>query len=74
MSVQKANEINYAVACVNEFSKHHGISVKDAFLYLHKYQGIQFLKEFYEVEHTLSFDDVIEDLTKICTNNGGNLS
>lgn len=74
MSMQKTNEINYAVACINEFSRYYGISVKDAFLYLYKYQGIQFLKEFYEVEHTLSFDDVIEDLTKICINNGGNLS
>ena len=31
----------------------------------------QFLKEFYDVEHTLSFEEVLDDLTVICRRNGG---
>ncbi len=64
-------KINYTVVCVNEFAKMYNISSKEAFDYLDKYKGIEFIKEFYDVEHTLSLDDAVEDLTKICRNNGG---
>ena len=33
--------------------------------------GIEFLKEFYDIERTLSFDDVMDDLATICRKNGG---
>ncbi|MDO4467824.1 MAG: DUF3791 domain-containing protein [Bacillota bacterium] len=74
MSISERKKINYTVACVNEFSKYYNMNQKDAFLYLFEFKGIQFLIEFYEVEHLLSFDNVIEDLTIICKNNGGDLS
>ncbi len=41
-------------------------------MYLYAYKGIEFIKENYDVEHTLSFDDAVDDLTLICRNNGGN--
>ncbi|MBE6853212.1 MAG: DUF3791 domain-containing protein [Ruminococcus sp.] len=66
-------EINYAVACVSEFAEKYKLSLQEAFQYLYKYKGIEFLKEHYEIEHTLSFDDVVEDLFIICKNNGGTL-
>ncbi len=40
--------------------------MRDAYLCLSKYKDIDFLLEFYDVEHTLSFKDVIDDLTAIC--------
>lgn len=64
-------KINYTVACVNEFADQHHLSSKEAFIYLYDHKGIAFLKENYDVEHTLSFDDAVEDLTIICRNNGG---
>ena len=60
------------VACVNEFAERFNIPAKDAFNYLFMYQGIAFIKENYDIEHTLSFDDAVDDLTLICRNNGGN--
>ena len=50
--------------------------MRDAYLYLSKYKGIDFLLEFYDVEHTLSFEDTIDDLTAICQKNeeGQNLA
>ena len=45
--------------------------MRDAYIYLNRYKGIEFLKEFYDVEHTLSFDDTIDDLSAICRKNGG---
>ncbi|WP_315505812.1 DUF3791 domain-containing protein [Oribacterium parvum] len=64
-------KINYTVACVNEFAKKFEITSKEAFQYLEKYKGILFLKEHYEIEHTLSLEDTIEDLSRVCRANGG---
>ena len=66
-------EINYAVACVSEFADRFNMRQQEAFQYLYKYKGIEFLKENYDTEHTLSFDDVLKDLFIICRNNGGRL-
>ena len=66
-------QINYAVACVSEFANKHDLSIQEAFQYLYTYKGIEFLKENYEIEHTLSLDDALDDLFIICRNNGGNL-
>lgn len=65
--------INYTVACVSEFAKRYGISPKEAFLFLYEYKAIEFLKEHYDIEHTLSFADAVEDMMIICRNNGGEL-
>lgn len=67
------NKSDYIVACVNEFARSKTLLLKEAFLYLQTFKGIQFLDEHYEIEHTLSFDDVIEDLSIICRNNGGTM-
>ena len=65
--------INYTVACVSEFEKRYGISPKEAFQFLYEYKAIEFLKEHYDIEHTLSFDDAVEDMMIVCRNNGGEL-
>jgi hypothetical protein len=56
-----------------EFSKKHNLSIREASNYLNRYKGLDFLSEFYDVEHTLSFNDCVSDLTTICLNNGGAL-
>ncbi len=45
-----------------------------AFRYLHKHKGLEFLIEFYDVEHLQSMDETIEDLLIICQKNGGTLA
>ncbi len=64
-------KINYTVVCVNEFARKFHITEKKAFTYLYDHKGIEFLKEHYDIEHTLSLDDAVEDLTIVCRNNGG---
>lgn len=71
MSEQTRNLLDYMVICINEFAEQKKIGVKEAYLYLSEYKGLEFLSEFYEVEHTLSFDETVDDLTKICIRNGG---
>lgn len=73
MSKEEKNMIDYIVVCVNEFGDKIGINYRDAFNYLNKYKAIKFIKENYEIEHTLSLDDAIEDMMMVASNNGGHL-
>lgn len=70
---EERKQINYAVACVSEFAHKHNLAIKEAFQYLFDYKAIEFLKENYDIEHTLSFEDVLEDMLLICKRNGGSL-
>ena len=72
MSEQK-RKIGFTVACVNEFANKCDLSIKEAFQYLFRYKGIAFIKENYDVEHTLDFETILEDLGILCKNNGGTL-
>lgn len=68
---EERKQINYAVVCVSEFAKEHNLSAKKAFQFLFEHKAIEFLKENYDIEHTLSLDDVLNDLLEICKKNGG---
>ena len=72
MSEQK-RKIGFSVACVNEFANKHNLSAKEAFQYLFQFKGIAFIKENYDVEHTLDFETILEDLEILCKKNGGTL-
>ena len=63
---EKKKEIGFTVACINEFAQHYNLSIQEAFRYLFQFKGIAFIKENYEVEHTLDFETIIEDLGILC--------
>ncbi|MCL2120633.1 MAG: DUF3791 domain-containing protein [Clostridiales bacterium] len=44
---------------------------REAYRFLAQFGGIEFLKQHYEIEHTLSLDETMEDLETICRRNGG---
>ena len=69
----KKKKIGFTVACVNEFANKHNLSAKEAFQYLFQFKGIAFIKENYDVEHTLDFETILEDLEILCKKNGGTL-
>ncbi|WP_303742479.1 DUF3791 domain-containing protein, partial [uncultured Muribaculum sp.] len=73
--VKKAdkNIIDYVMTAIIEFAKRHRLTIKEASNYLNRFKGIDFLMEFYDVEHTLSFNDCVDDLTVVCQNNGGEI-
>lgn len=71
MAKEEVNVLDYIVICISEFASKHKMHMRDAYIYLSRNKGIEFLKEFYDVEHTLSFDDVLDDLVAICRKNGG---
>lgn len=67
------NKIPFVNACIRAFAKRFKLIVQDAFRYLYEFQGINFLDEFYEVEHLQSIEDTVDDLIVYCHNNGGEL-
>lgn len=68
------NIIEYIVCCVGAFAKHFKLTNYQAYAYLNRFDGINFLIDCYSAEHTLSINDAIDDLTAICQKNGGHLS
>lgn len=39
---------------------------QECFLYLYRFKGVDFLNDFYGVEHLQSIDDAVDDLIVIC--------
>ena len=69
MPKARRNMIDYMVVCVNDYAESHGLSLVDAFNYLSRNKGLNFLEECYDAEHTLSLDEALDDLAAICKRN-----
>lgn len=65
------DRIEYVVSCVGAFAQKYDISNAQAYAYLRRYTGIDFLLDCYAAEHTLSIDDAVADLQVICRREGG---
>ena len=68
---QQANMINYLVICVSDFAERFAMDSKAAYRFLAKFGGIDFLVQHYDIEHTLSLDEAVDDLEMVCCQNGG---
>ena len=51
MTKKDINILDYIVVCISEFAYRYEMQMKEAYLYLSRHKGIEFLKEFYDVEH-----------------------
>ena len=66
-------KIPYINACIRAFARRFSLSVRSAFQYLYRFDGISFLDEYYSSEHLQSIDDAVDDLVVLCHKNGGQL-
>lgn len=73
MRTETENKVTYYIYCINHFARRFKLSPKDSFNYLFQYGGLEYLDEYYDVEHLLSFSDAINDLIVVCKDNGGYL-
>ena len=71
--IEILNRIEYVICCVGAFASRFNLSNAQAYAYLRRFTGIDFLLDCYEAEHTLSIDDAVEDLTHICLQKGGRI-
>ncbi len=63
----------FVVACVSEFARAYNLTIREASNYLKRYKGLEFLTLHYEAQHLLSIEDSVQDLARVCHNNGGGL-
>ena len=73
MSREEKNRLEYTIALITDFAKTYHIKQKQAFNYLRRFKGLDFLQEHYGTMHTQSFEDSIETLALVCRRNGGGL-
>lgn len=57
-----------------EFGRRFGLTLKQAFNYLSRYQGIDFIDRHYGYVHTQSFASMIDDIGEYCRRKGGELA
>ncbi|MDR2970758.1 MAG: DUF3791 domain-containing protein [Bacteroidales bacterium] len=65
--------VDYIAFMINEFAAQHQLSMTQSFDYLNCYGGIEFLDEFYDVEHCENPLITLDTLQRICGREGGNL-
>lgn len=61
----------FMVTGVAWFAAAYNMSVEEAYRYLMRHKGIDFLEENYRFEQTLPQSVVVKDLAHVCVNNGG---
>ena len=74
--MQEANpkdKIEYTVALISDFAKKYSLSTTQAFKYLDRFNAIDFVNQHYNIAHTLSFPEIVDNLALYCNNHGGNL-
>ena len=74
MEVWLEDKLAYIIAVVSEFASAYSLNTQQAYRYLDRFKGIDFVDKFYNVEHTQTFEDVVEDLAVLCRKNGGALA
>lgn len=73
MSKKDKNILEFLVALVAELAANLGISQDVAYNYIRKHRGLEYYFKHYNILHTLSFEENVEDMLRVCANNGGQL-
>ena len=73
MSREDHNTIGYVVALISEFAAKYGIPPRQAYAYLKRFKGLDYLYKHYNVLHTFSFEDTVQSVSDVCRHNGGKL-
>ena len=73
MTALARKQLEYFMVFVRMFADHFGLSEKQAFNYLDRHQGMAFVRDHYDIIHTLDFDYAIRDVQEVCRANGGKL-
>ena len=73
MAYTISDKLDWIMIFIFEFGRRHGLTMKQAFNYLNRYQGMAFLDNHYDYVHTQSFKSMVDDITDYCHRKGGGL-
>ena len=68
------NRLMYFFCCIGAFASKYALSNAEAYKFLAEFKGLDFIDQQYEIEHTQSIEDAVEDMMLVCQRNGGVLS
>lgn len=67
------DKLEWTVIFILEFGRKYGLTMKQAFNYLSRFKGIDFIDHHYEYVHTQSFASMVDDIAEYCHRHGGAL-
>lgn len=73
MGYSNQDKMEWTLVFTLEFGRHFGLTLKQAFNYLNRYKGIDFIDRHYAYCHTQSFQSMISDIAEYCCRKGGAL-
>ena len=65
------NEVSFIAFIIPAFAKAYKMNIQDAYRYLKKYGGIDYLREHWWALHTVNPFWAVRDIFEICRKNGG---
>lgn len=68
------DKVEWTLIFTFEFGRHFGLTLKQAFNYLSRYKGIEFVDHHYDYCHTQSFQSMVSDIAEYCQRKGGALA
>ena len=63
----------FVVSVVNNFAGEKKIPLNQAYSYIVTFKGMDFLRQYHDIEKTLSNQEIVSDVSRVCANNGGRL-
>lgn len=67
-------EIPFINLIIRTFATRFAMTRQAAYAYLQAYKGLDFLIEFYDVEHLQDVEETVDDLVVKCQQQGGTLT
>ena len=67
------DSIGYLMSSVYHHSTIKKVPLSRSFTYLKNLKGLEYLIKYREIEQTLSYDEIVSDVSKVCANSGGTL-
>lgn len=74
MAYSIQDKMEWTMIFIVEFAQRHGLTMKQAFNYLSRFKGIDFVDRHYGYVHTQSFISMVDDMTDYCHRKGGALA
>lgn len=73
MKYDVKDKLEWTVIFLLEFGRKYGLTMKQAFNYLSRFKGIDFIDRHYDYVHTQSFASMVNDIAEYCHRQGGEL-
>ncbi|WP_371874163.1 DUF3791 domain-containing protein [Prevotella sp. E15-22] len=73
MGYSNHDKLDWTLIFISEFGRRYGLTMKQAFNYLSRFKGIDFVDRHYDYVHTQSFTSMVDDISDYCRRKGGAL-